>query len=85
MIYNLYATPEQVETYCPSCNSFYVDYVTNVKHSGFNQNGEKFYHATCYDCLNDRQEYEVYLSWQKLIFINKTLSFNLSPFYMLYK
>ena len=82
---NTYVVSKQVETFCPSCNSFYMEYATNAVHSGFHPNGEKFYHATCYDCLNDRQEYEIYLAWQKLVFVNKTLSFNLSPLYKLYK
>ena len=69
---NTYATPKQVETFCPSCNSFYMDFVSNV-------NGEKLYHATCYQCLNDKDDFETYLIWQSLIFVNKTLSFNLSP------
>lgn len=85
MIFNPYSTPQQVKTYCPSCNSFYMESVTNVLHSGFHPNGEKFYHADCIQCLNDRQEFEIYLTWQKLVFVNKTLSFDLSPLYTLYK
>ena len=75
---NTYATPKQVETFCPSCNSFYTDFVNNVKVTKY-ANGEKFYHATCYQCLNDKDDFETYLIWQSLIFVNKTLSFNLSP------
>ena len=80
---NLYATPEQVETFCPSCNSFYMDFVRNVNVTTF-ANNVKFYHATCYQCLNDKDYYEIYLIWQSLVFVNKTLSFNLSPVYKLY-
>ena len=75
---NTYATLKQVETFCPSCNSFYIDFVSNVNVTKF-ANGEKFYYATCYHCLNAKQDYEIYLAWQKLIFVNKTLSFNFSP------
>lgn len=71
---NSYIVSKQVETFCPSCNSFYMDFVRNV-----NVHNDKFYHATCYQCLNDRQDYEIYLAWQSLVFVNKTLSFNLSP------
>ena len=80
---NLYATPKQVETFCPSCNSFYFDFVSNVNVNN-EKGGNKFYHATCYNCLNARQDFEVNLKWQSLIFVNKTLSFNLSPVYELY-
>ena len=83
MINNLYATHKQVETYCPSCNSFYMDFVSNVNVN--NEKGDnKFYYATCYACLNARQDFETYLLWQSLVFVNKTLSFNLSPVYKLY-
>ena len=75
---NFYTVSKQVETFCPSCNSFYMDFVGNVNVNN-EKGGIKFYYATCYDCLNDRQDYEIYLVWQKLIFVNKTLSFNLSP------
>ncbi len=78
MLSNLFATPEQVETFCPSCNSFYMDFVGNVNVTNF-VNGEKLYHATCYHCLNAKDDFETYLIWQSLIFVNKTLSFNLSP------
>ncbi len=78
MMFNLFSTPKQVETFCPSCNSFYMDFVSNVNITTF-ANNVKFYHATCYQCLNDRQDYEIYLAWQSLVFVNKTLSFNLSP------
>ena len=78
MLPNLFSSPEQVETFCPSCNSFYTDFVNNVNVTKF-ANGEKFYHATCYQCLNDRQDYEIYMIWQSLIFVKNTLSFNLSP------
>ena len=75
---NLLAAPKQVETFCPSCNSFYIDFVSNVNVTTY-ANNDKFYHATCYQCLNDKQDFEIYLEWQKLVFTNKTLSFNLSP------
>ena len=79
MLFNLYATPKQVETFCPSCNSFYMDFVSNVNVTTYANNG-KFYHATCYQCLNDMQDVETYLVWQSLVFVNSnTLSFNLSP------
>ena len=78
MLPNLFATPKQVETFCPSCNSFYMDFVSNVNVTTY-ANNDKFYHATCYHCLNAKQDYEIYLTWQKLVFVNKTLSFNLSP------
>ena len=79
MLFNLYATPKQVETFCPSCNSFYMDFVSNVNVTTY-ANNDKFYHATCYHCLNDMQDVEMYLWWQSLVFINSnTLSFNLSP------
>ena len=73
-----YTVSKQVETFCPSCNSFYMDFVSNVNVTKF-VNGEKLYHATCYQCLNDKDDFETYLIWQSLIFVNKTLSFNLSP------
>ena len=75
---NSYIVSKQVETFCPSCNSFYVDFASNVNVTTY-VNNDKFYHATCYHCLNAKQDYEIYLAWQKLIFVNKTLSFNLSP------
>ena len=78
MLFNLYATPKQVETFCPSCNSFYTDFVSNVNVTTY-ANNDKFYHATCYKCLDARDDFETHLAWQKLIFINKILSFNLSP------
>ena len=78
MLPNLFATPKQVETFCPSCNSFYMDFVSNVNVTTY-ANNDKFYHATCYHCLNAKQDCEIYLTWQKLVFVNKTLSFNLSP------
>ena len=78
MLLNLFTTPEKVETFCPSCNSFYVDFVRNVN-VNTEKDGNKFYYATCYQCLNARQEFEIYLAWQSLVFVNKTLSFNLSP------
>ena len=78
MMFNLFPTTKQVETYCPSCNMFYMDFVSNVNVTTY-INNDKFYHATCYHCLNAMQDYEFYLAWQKLIFVNKTLSFNLSP------
>ena len=84
MLKSIYATPQQVKTFCPSCNSFYMDFVSNVNVNN-EKGGVKFYYATCYRCLNDRQKYEIYLAWQKLVFVNKTLSFNLSPLYTLYK
>ena len=83
MSLNLYATPKQVETFCPSCNSFYIDFVSNV--NVINEKGnDKFYHATCYHCLNAKDDFEIYLTWQSLVFVNKTLSFNLSPVYKFY-
>ena len=75
---NSYTVYKQVETFCPSCNSFYMEFVSNVNVTTY-VNNAKFYHATCHKCLNDRQDYEIYLEWQSLIFVNKTLSFNLSP------
>ncbi len=75
---NSYIVSKQVETFCPSCNSFYMDFVSNVNVNN-EKGGNKFYYATCYQCLNAKQDYEIYLAWQKLIFVNKTLSFNLSP------
>ena len=75
---NSYIVSKQVETFCPSCNSFYTDFVSNVNVTKY-ANNDKFYHATCYQCLNARQDYEIYLTWQSLVFVNKTLSFNLSP------
>ena len=78
MLPNLFATAKQVETFCPSCNSFYMDFVNNVSVTTY-ANDEKFYHATCYQCLNDRQDYEIHMIWQSLIFVKNTLSFNLSP------
>ena len=57
MLLNLFTTPKQVETFCPSCNSFYMDFVSNVNVTTY-ANNDKFYHATCYQCLNDRQDYE---------------------------
>ena len=78
MLLNLFTTPKEVETFCPGCNSFYTDFVSNVNVTTY-ANNDKFYHATCYHCLNDRQACENYITWQTLIFVNKTLSFNLSP------
>ncbi len=82
MLSNLFATPEQVETFCPSCNSFYIDFVGNVNVTTY-ANNDKFYHATCYHCLNAKDDFETYLIWQSLIFVKNTperaLSFNLSP------
>ena len=83
MLLNLFTTPKQVETFCPSCNSFYVDFVSNVNVNS-EKGGNKFYYATCYHCLNARQDFEVNLKWQSLIFVNKRLSFNLSPVYKFY-
>ena len=83
MMFNLFSTSKQVETFCPSCNSFYMDFVSNVNVTKY-ANNDKFYHATCYQCLNARQEFEIYLTWQNLVFVDKTLSFNLSPLYKLY-
>ena len=78
MLSNLFSTLKQVETFCSSCNSFYLDFVSNVNTTKF-VNGEKLYHATCYKCLNDKDDFETYLIWQSLIFVNSKLSFNLSP------
>ena len=78
MLLNLFATPKQVETFCPSCNSFYVDFVSNVNVNN-EKGGNKFYYATCYQCLNARDEFEIYLTWQSLVFVKNTLSFDLSP------
>lgn len=78
MMFNLFPTTKQVETYCQQCNSFYIDFVSNVNVTTFADN-DKFYHATCYQCLNDRQDAELYLAWQKLIFVKTKLSFDLSP------
>ena len=80
---NPYATPKKVETFCPSCNSFYMDFVNNVNVNN-EKDGNKFYYATCYQCLNARQDFEIYLAWQSLVFVNKTVSFNLSPVYKFY-
>ena len=55
-----------------------MDFVSNVNITKF-VNGEKLYYATCYQCLNDKDDFETYLIWQSLVFVNKTLSFNLSP------
>ena len=76
MIFNSYAT-KQVETYCPSCNSFYMDFVGNVSFCEID--GNLFCYATCYECLNAKQDYEFYLAWQALVFVSPKLSFNLSP------
>ena len=78
MLFNLFTTPKQVETFCPSCNSFYTDFVSNVNVTTY-ANNDKYYHATCHHCLIDRQAAEIYMVWQSLIFVNTTLSFNLSP------
>ena len=78
MMLNLFATPKQVETFCPSCNSFYSDFVSNVNVTTY-ANNDKFYHATCYQCLNDKDDFETHLVWQPLVFVKNTLSFNLSP------
>jgi hypothetical protein len=79
MMLNLFATPKQVETFCPSCYSFYMDFVSNVNVTTY-ANNDKFYHATCYQCLNDKDDFETHLVWQSLVFVNSnTLSFNLSP------
>ena len=78
MLLNLFTTPKQVETFCPSCNSFYRDFVSNVNVTTY-ANNDKFYHATCYQCLKGKDDFETYLTWQSLVFVNKTLSFNLSP------
>ena len=78
MLLNLFTTPKQVETFCPSCNSFYMDFVSNVNVTTY-ANNDKFYHATCYQCLNTRDDFETYMVWQALIFVKNTLSFNLSP------
>ena len=75
---NSYIVSQQVETFCPSCNSFYTDFVSNVNVTTC-ANNDKFYHATCYQCLNAKDDFETYLAWQSLVFVNKTLSFNLSP------
>ena len=75
---NSYIVSKQVETFCPSCNSFYTDFVSNVNVTTY-ANNDKFYHATCYHCLNAQQDFEVYLAWQSLVFVKNTLSFNLSP------
>ena len=78
MLLNLFTTPKQVETFCSSCNSFYMDFVSNVNVTTY-ANNDKFYHATCYQCLNDKDDFETYLVWQSLVFVNSKLSFNLSP------
>ena len=78
MLLNLFATPKQVETFCPSCNSFYMGFVSNVNVTTY-ANNDKFYHGTCYRCLYERQVVEIYMVWQSLVFVNTTLSFNLSP------
>ena len=78
MMFNLFSTSKQVETFCPSCNSFYTDFVSNVNVTTY-ANNDKFYHAICYHCLNAKQDFEIYMIWQSLVFVNKTLSFNLSP------
>ena len=84
MLLNLFATPKQVETFCPSCNSFYMDFVSNVSVTTCTNN-DKFYHAICYQCLNDKDDFETYMSWQSLIFVKNTPSFNLSPIDKFYK
>ena len=73
-----YTVSKQVETFCPSCNSFYMDFVSNVNVNN-EKGGNKFYYATCYGCLYAMREIEIYLLWQSLIFVNTALSFNLSP------
>ena len=78
MLFNLFTTPKQVETFCPGCNSFYTDFVSNVNVRN-EKGGSKFYYATCYECLDALRDVEIYLLWQSLVFVNKTLSFNLSP------
>ena len=78
MLFNLIVTPKQVETFCPSCNSFYTDFVSNVNVTTY-ANNDKFYHATCYHCLNARDDFEIFMIWQSLVFVNSKLSFNLSP------
>ena len=80
---NSYIVSQQVETFCPSCNSFYMDFVRNVNVRN-EKGGNKFYYATCYECLDVMRSIEIYLLWQSLVFVNKTLSFNLSPVYKLY-
>ena len=82
MIFNSYAI-KQVETYCPSCDIFYTDFITNVE-SDYKRDGEIYYYATCYKCLNARQDYEIYLAWQALVFVKPELSFNLTPAYKFY-
>lgn len=84
---NLFATPKQVKTFCPSCDSFYMDFVSNVNvhySKGWNNEIKPIYYATCYECLDAMRNIEIYLLWQSLVFVNKTLSFNLSPVYKLY-
>ena len=84
---NSYITPKQVKTFCPSCNNVYNDFLSNVNvhySKGWNNEIKPIYYATCYHCLNAKQDYEIYLAWQKLIFVNNTLSFNLSPIDKLY-
>ncbi len=78
MLSNLYATPKQVETFCHTCNSFYMDFVSNVNVTTYT-NHDNSYHATCYHCLNNKDDFETFMIWQSLVFVNKTLSFNLSP------
>ena len=80
---NPYIVSKQVETFCPSCNSFYMDFVSNVNVHN-EKGGNKFYYATCYECLDVMRSIEIYLTWQSLVFVNKTSSFNLSPVYKLY-
>ena len=80
---NQYVVSKQVETFCPGCNSFYTDFLQNVNVNN-EKGGNKFYHATCYECLDAMRNIEIYLSWQSRVFVNKTLSFNLSPIYKLY-
>ncbi len=81
---NSYIASKQVETFCPSCSSFYIGFINNA--SVINgKGGNKFYYATCYHCLNAEQDFEFYMIWQSLIFVKNTLSFNLSPINKFYK
>ena len=80
---NLFATSKQVETFCSLCNSFYLDFVSNVNVNN-EKDGNKFYHATCYHCLNAKQDFEISMMWQSLVFVKNTLSFDLSPIYKFY-
>ena len=71
-MFNLFSTPKQAETFCPSCNSFYMDFVSNVNVTTY-ANNDKFYHATCYQCLNAKDDFQMLVGY--LIFFASYIAY----------